>query len=250
MTSVTHTVSCQLTLGVASSARQQQTPTARLLSAPCQPATRSACCAAQRTAYIGDPSIAAPPTRCGCAAARLHQAAYLPLLSWGPLNTHPRPWRHLNSQASSSISSSDSSSSAQSPVRRASGSSWRMPRPAVAARRRGAVTVAAVAGPRGAGSTGEGEEPDLEVSRELESFDVERFRRAGAHLDLMWNVEKVPALSSRVLSLSILFMVLETRTAKQGTFGTSPASEGFVATRFIRTGLCTCPNPCLRASSA
>lgn len=38
----------------------------------------------------------------------------------------------------------------------------------------------------------EGEDADLEVSRELESFDVERFRRASAHLDLMWNVEKKP----------------------------------------------------------
>jgi hypothetical protein len=36
--------------------------------------------------------------------------------------------------------------------------------------------------------------PDVgpaQVSRELEEFDVERFRRVGAHLDLMWNVAKV-----------------------------------------------------------
>ena len=31
----------------------------------------------------------------------------------------------------------------------------------------------------------------VQVSRELEEFDVERFRRVGAHLDLMWNVAKV-----------------------------------------------------------
>ena len=64
------------------------------------------------------------------------------------------------------------------------------------------MPAAAVAGPGSTGNTseGEGEEPDVEVSRELESFDVERFRRAGAHLDLMWNVEKVPAQSSRVSS--------------------------------------------------
>ena len=52
--------------------------------------------------------------------------------------------------------------------------------------------MAAAGGTGNAGSMSEGEEGDLEVSRELESFDIERFRRASVHLDLMWNVEKVP----------------------------------------------------------
>ena len=36
-----------------------------------------------------------------------------------------------------------------------------------------------------------------QVSRELEEFDVQRFRRAGAHLDLMWNVAKVRDAAER-----------------------------------------------------
>ena len=39
-----------------------------------------------------------------------------------------------------------------------------------------------------------------QVSRELEEFDLERFRRVGAHLDLMWNVAKVCVVATRLQS--------------------------------------------------
>ena len=46
-----------------------------------------------------------------------------------------------------------------------------------------------------------------QVSRELEEFDVERFRRASAHLDLMWNVEKVRFAAGRALCAGLLSLV-------------------------------------------
>lgn len=68
---------------------------------------------------------------------------------------------------------------------------WRQHRYTRERRWRGGEWVAAAGGTGNAGSMNEGEEGDLEVSRELESFDIERFRRASVHLDLMWKVEKV-----------------------------------------------------------
>ena len=102
-----------------------------------------------------------------------------------PVHSHPhlcRPFwnarvRHPQQPASSGSSASYT---------------WRQHRYTRERRWRDGEWMAAAGGTGNAGSMSEGEEGDLEVSRELESFDIERFRRASVHLDLMWNVEKVP----------------------------------------------------------
>ena len=43
-----------------------------------------------------------------------------------------------------------------------------------------------------------------QVSRELDEFDVERFRRVGAHLDLMWNVAKVRSAAEYMSDVGLI----------------------------------------------
>lgn len=177
----------QLRAGVASSARQQRTPWALFLHpAPFQAAKRPAFCTVQRAAGSRGSLSGAAPDRGAQAAVISPQAACPSLAACGSSAMEGRPRRNISAHASKR-------SVDQPPARRTSGSSWRRPRPAVAPRRRSTVKAAAVPGAGDGGSMSEGEEGDLEVSRELERFDVERFRQKSAQLDLMWNVEKVPA---------------------------------------------------------